>query len=162
MCPISNGDCEKTFHALTFKIVYLEVTILKMCDTFCNVNTCIQFRKHFAKYILMGRAVYSSSPARQIFVFSNKQQDGERNTLATSCRFHFEVFKSFKSRSPATFHCWIFFPFKNVKQSELHKMWSQLAAIFLLFFWLTARNPFFCDKECCIFSVSRQNCVKHC
>ena len=79
----------------------------------------------------MGRAVYSSSPARQIFVFSNKQQDGERNTLATSCRFHFEVFKSFKSRSPATFHCWIFFPFKNVKQSELHKMWSQLAAIFL-------------------------------
>ena len=134
MCPISNGDCEKTFHTLTFKIVYLEVTILKMCDTFCNVNTCIQFRKHFAKYILMGRAVYSSSPARQIFVFSNKQQDGERNTLATSCRFHFEVFKSFKSRSPATFHCWIFFPFKNVKQSELHKMWSQLAAIFFAIF----------------------------
>ena len=116
----------------------------------CKVNTCIEFRKHFAKYILMAHTVYSCSQPGQIFVFSNKQQDGERNTLATSCRFHFEVFKSFKSRSPATFHCWIFFPFKNVKQSELHKMWSQLAAIFLLFFWLTARSPFFCDKECCI------------
>ena len=90
----------------------------------------------------MGRAVYSSSPARQIFVFSNKQQDGERNTLATSCRFHFEVFKSFKSRSPATIHRWIFFPFNNVKQSA--------CSANLLFFLAHSTESNFCDKKCCI------------
>ena len=61
------GEVPHTRQLLWF--VICDVTIQKLCDTSCKVNTCIQFGKHFAKYILMGHTVYSSSPARANICF---------------------------------------------------------------------------------------------
>ena len=66
-------------------------------------QSCIKFRKHFAKYILMAHTVYSSSSSQGKYLFSQiNNQMGERNTLVTSWRFHCCVQRDSKHNIPNT------------------------------------------------------------